>query len=98
MSAQRAAIDARNATPSRRAADLSEVDRAILETTEKLTKTPGDMGQADVDGLKAAGLDDRAVHDLTQVVSYFNYINRVADGIHVDLEPEMDPYPGGART
>jgi len=23
------------------------------------------------------------------VISYFNYINRVADGLGVDLEPEM---------
>jgi len=23
------------------------------------------------------------------VISYFNYINRIADGLGVDLEPEM---------
>jgi len=28
-----------------------------------------------------------------QVVAYFNYINRVAEGVHVDLEPDMAPYP-----
>jgi alkylhydroperoxidase family enzyme len=43
--------------------------------------------------LRALGLDDRAIHDAIQVVAYFNYINRVADAVHVDLEPEMEPYP-----
>jgi len=27
------------------------------------------------------------------VIAYFNYINRIADATHVDLEPEMAPYP-----
>jgi alkylhydroperoxidase family enzyme len=39
--------------------------------------------------LRAAGFDDVAIHDATQVIGYFNYINRVADGLGVDLEPEM---------
>ena len=39
------------------------------------------------------GLDDTAIHDAAQVIAYFNYINRVADGLGVDLEPEMDPPP-----
>ena len=29
-----------------------------------------------------------------QVVSYFNYINRIADALGTDLEPEMPPRPG----
>ncbi len=53
------------------------------------------MTEADVETLRAVGFDDVAIHDAIQVVSYFNYINRVADAIHVDLEPEMPPYPGG---
>lgn len=37
--------------------------------------------------LREAGLDDRAIHDATQVVAYFAYINRIADGLGVDPEP-----------
>jgi len=44
------------------------------------------MAQADVDALRAAGLSDAAVHDASQVVSYFNYINRIADALGVELE------------
>lgn len=52
------------------------------------------MRRDDVERLRSAGFDDLAIHDAIQVVSYFNYINRVADAVHVDLEPDMDPYPG----
>lgn len=51
------------------------------------------MTAADVDALRRHGLDDVQVHDAIQVVSYFNYINRVADAVHVDLDPGMPAYP-----
>jgi hypothetical protein len=51
------------------------------------------MEEADVEALRALGFDDRAIHEAIQVVAYFNYINRVADAVHVDLEPGMPPYP-----
>lgn len=51
------------------------------------------MKEADLDALRRVGLDDLEIHDAIQVVSYFNYINRLADAVHVDLEPEMPPYP-----
>ncbi len=76
-----------------RTAGLDRVDYALCAFAEKLTRTPGRMREVDVAALRAVGLDDEAVHDALQVVSYFNYINRVADAVHVDLEPEMAPYP-----
>ena len=45
--------------------------------------------------LRANGLNDRDIHDATQVISYFNYINRVADALGTDLEPEMPARPEG---
>ncbi len=74
-------------------APLDEVDRALCAYATKLTRTPGLMNAADVEGLRALGLDDVAIHDAIQVIGYFNYINRVADAVHVDLEPGMPPYP-----
>jgi len=76
-----------------RTAPLDDVDRALCAYAEKLTRTPARMSAADVEGLRRVGLDEVAIHDAIQVVSYFNYINRVADAVHVDLEPEMPPYP-----
>ncbi len=72
---------------------LSAVDRALCEYAERLTRTPSQVTQADIEGLRAHGLDDVAVHDAIQVIAYFNYINRIADAVHVDLEEDMEPYP-----
>ena len=54
----------------------------------KLTHLAAEVGQADIDALRAEGLDDAAVSDAIQVVSYFNYATRVADGVGIEGEPE----------
>ena len=76
-----------------RRCELSEVDRALCAYGEKLTRAPSEMGEQDAAALRAVGLDDEAIHDAIQVVAYFNYINRVADAVHVDLEEDMPAYP-----
>jgi len=76
-----------------RAAPLSAGDRALCEFAEKLTTTSRKLVREDIERLRAAGFDDAGIHDAIQVVSYFNYINRVADAVHVDPEPGMEPYP-----
>ena len=45
------------------------------------------MTRADLELLRNEGLDDVAIHDATQVISYFNYINRIADALGVEPEP-----------
>ena len=75
-----------------REAQLDEADRGLCSYAEKLTRTPTEVTQEDVVVLRELGFNDVAIHDLIQVVSYFNYINRVADAVHVDLEPEMEAY------
>ncbi len=72
-----------------RTAPLAPRDQALCGYAEKLTRAPSSVGRADVEQLRAAGFDDRAIHDAVQVIAYFNYINRVADGLGVDLEAEM---------
>jgi uncharacterized peroxidase-related enzyme len=79
-------------------AALPDADRALLGFAVALTKNPGAMTRHDVEALRAAGFDDRAISDAVQVVSYFNYINRVADGLGVDLEEWMPPHPHGDRA
>jgi uncharacterized peroxidase-related enzyme len=76
-----------------RTAQLEPLERALCAYAEKLTLEPWAMSRADLDGLRAQGLDDTAIHEAVQVIAYFNYINRVADALHVDLEPGMPPYP-----
>ena len=50
------------------------------------------MGEADVESMRAAGLDDVAIHDATQIIGFFNYINRVADALGVQPEDFVRPW------
>ena len=72
---------------------LEPADQAMLEYAEQLTKTPWDVRPADLDRLRAHGLTDEHISDAAQVIAYFNYINRIADGLGVDLEETMPPDP-----
>ncbi|MEM7802976.1 MAG: hypothetical protein AAF633_27550 [Chloroflexota bacterium] len=62
---------------------------ALCEFAEALTQRPQLMTKDDIGRLRAHNFDDRAIHDATQVISYFNYINRVADALDVDLEADI---------
>ena len=67
-------------------ADVGEVDRAILDYAVKLSLRPGEIVSEDVERLRKHGLNDRAIHDLACIVGYFAFVNRVADGLGVELE------------
>ena len=73
-----------------RQADLSPRERALCDFAVKLTHLASEVDASDVDALRTQGLDDAAISDVIQVVSYFNYATRVADGVGIDGEPEWD--------
>jgi uncharacterized peroxidase-related enzyme len=73
-----------------RTAGLAPADRALCDYAVKLTIAPGTVGPADLDALRRHGFDDEAITIAVQVIGYFNYINRIADGLGVDDEPWMD--------
>jgi uncharacterized peroxidase-related enzyme len=64
---------------------------ALMEYAEKLTRDPAGVGIADIEALRSHGFDDKAVTSATQVVAYFNYINRIAEGLGVPWEEWLDP-------
>ena len=70
--------------------------RALCDYAIKLTAAPATVGAADAHTLRAFGWDDAAIHDAIQVISYFNYINRVAEAVGVEDEPEWGPRDTGA--
>lgn len=76
-----------------RKAELPVADRAMLDFAIALTRTPGAMSEDQVEGLRAVGFDDVAIHDIVQVTSLFNYYNRLADGLGIDDEPEWRSAP-----
>ena len=65
---------------------LTKEQIALCNFAEKLTLKPGEITQLDYKELQKNNFDDKAISEIVQVISYFNYINRVADGL--GLEPE----------
>ncbi len=68
------------------AAPLERRSRALVDYALKLTKTPDAVGEADVTALRSRGLGDATIHDAACVVAYFNFVNRIAEGLGVQLE------------
>jgi len=60
---------------------------ALLRYAAKLTRAPASVTRADVDGLREAGYADVDVLQAAEVVGYYAYVNRIADGLGVELEP-----------
>ncbi len=58
----------------------------MLRYADKLTRTPSAVSQEDVDSLRSLGFSDAAVLDICMVVGYFAFVNRLADGLGVELE------------
>ena len=58
----------------------------MLGYAAKLTRSPHAMGEADIRRLRDVGFDDAGILDICQVASYFNYVNRLAAGLGVELE------------
>jgi uncharacterized peroxidase-related enzyme len=71
----------------------SERERALLAFAMRLTREPRAITAADIDALRRAGLDDRAILDVCNVVAYFSYANRITLGLGVSPAPE----PPGMR-
>ena len=58
----------------------------MLDYVEKLTREPWNMVKADVKSLRVAGFNDEGILDIVQVAGYYAYVNRLADGLGVELE------------
>ena len=69
-----------------RTAGLDETTKALLEYAEKLTDEPESVGAKDIATLRQNGFDDAAISSCVQVVAYFNYINRIAEGLGAPVE------------
>jgi alkylhydroperoxidase family enzyme len=68
-------------------ADLESPLRALLDYCVAITRDPRSGSAARVDALRAEGWSDEAIHDALQVTGFFNYYDRLADGLGVDPEP-----------
>jgi uncharacterized peroxidase-related enzyme len=62
--------------------------RALCDFAVRLTRQPAAVVEEDVDRLRGDGWSDAAIHDAIQVVAYFNYVNRVAEAVGIESEPD----------
>lgn len=67
-------------------ASISYKDKCMLEYSKKLTNESYKIVENDILKLKEAGFSELQIFDINQVIAYFNYVNRIADGLGVKLE------------
>ena len=68
---------------------LSEKDKMFCQFAQKLTIDPNfEDKETLLDELRALDVEDRAILDLTLVISYFNFVNRIVLGLGVNLEDD----------
>ncbi len=65
---------------------LSAREAALLAYADVLTIAPAAIRATHIDDLRAQGYDDRAIHDACAIVAYFAFVNRIADGLGVEVE------------
>lgn len=70
-------------------AHVTKEEKLMLYYAKKLTEEPAKISQRDVQALQKAGFTDRDIFDINQVVAYFNYVNRIAEGLGVTLEKDF---------
>ncbi len=73
----------------RDAPGVGPAERAMLAYALKLTRDPAAVHAGDVGTLRDAGFDDRAIHDICAITAYYAFVNRIADGLGVELEDHM---------
>lgn len=83
----RAALDARRPEEAFQGKEL-----ALLRYTAKLTAEVGKIEKADIDALRDAGCDDGEILEVNQVCAYFNYSNRLLNGLGVTTEGDVIGY------
>ena len=64
-------------------APLSDKHRTMLDYVAKITREPKAVCRDDIERLRQAGFDDTGILQINLIASWFNYINRVADGLGV---------------
>ncbi len=65
---------------------------AMLNYAKKLTIEPGNMAEADILAMREHGIDDGQILEVNQIVGYFNYVNRLLNGLGVTLKGDTVGY------
>lgn len=68
--------------------ELSQRNLNMLNYAEKLTKNPKAMQESDVAMLRSVGFRNEDILDINLIVSYFNFVNRIANGLGIEFSPD----------
>ena len=73
-------------------AALDNETLVIVEYVEKLTKAPSEMTEDDIESLRSSGLSDRQILSVVMITAMFAFMNRLADGLGVQIEDEKGSF------
>lgn len=69
--------------------ELTPAERTMLEYARNLTIDPSSVSDEDVLALRAAAFSDRAILEINLAASYMNFVNRIAEGLGVEIEGSL---------
>jgi alkylhydroperoxidase family enzyme len=78
-----------------RTAPVNEKVRSVLGFLERLTVSPADVGPKDVESMRSAGLNDKAIEEAIYVCFLFSVMDRLADAFGFDMHSPGDFQRGG---
>lgn len=71
---------------------ISQAEHKMLAYAEKLTNSLSKISKDDISELRDAGFSDQAILEINAAAAYMNFVNRVADGLGIELEPEFEAF------
>jgi alkylhydroperoxidase family enzyme len=78
-----------------RTAPVNEKVRAALAFLEKLTTTPADLGAEEIESMRSAGVNDKAIEQVIYVCFLFSVMDRIADAFGFDIHSPEEFARGG---
>ena len=69
--------------------DITPREHALAALAVKITRDPSTVTEADLDGLRKLGFEDRAILEVIETAAFFNYTNRVAISINNIPEDQL---------
>jgi len=71
---------------------FTPAERAMVSYARNLTIDPASVGEDDISLLRASGFSDRAILEINLAASYMNFVNRIAEGLGVEIESSLTAF------
>jgi uncharacterized peroxidase-related enzyme len=70
-------------------ASLDPQDKAMVDFALKLTREPAKVKREDIEFLQQYGFAEEQVVDIVLITCTFNFMDRLADGLGIELDPML---------